>query len=78
MIDELSLFNIELSASDVESIFNNGIPNNISNLNTINWWRMGDHSSDSPTNNEVITTITDSGENENDATQSSISYKPLF
>jgi hypothetical protein len=41
-IDEVALFNSELSASDVTSIYNSGIPNDLSSLSPISWWRMGD------------------------------------
>ena len=42
-IDEVSIFNTELSASDVTSIYNSGVPNDISNISgLISWWRMGD------------------------------------
>jgi hypothetical protein len=44
LIDEVALFNSELSASDVTSIYNNGVPNNLNDLSTppLSWWRMGD------------------------------------
>lgn len=42
LIDEFAIFNYELSASDVSAIYNNGVPNNISSLNPLGWWRMGD------------------------------------
>ena len=41
-IDEVAVFNTELSASDVTSIYNSGIPNDISSLNPVGWWRCGD------------------------------------
>ena len=41
-LDEISIFNTELSASDVSTIYGTGTPNNISTLNPISWWRMGD------------------------------------
>ena len=42
-IDEVSLFNTELSASDVTSIYNSGTPNDISAMSgLVSWWRMGD------------------------------------
>jgi hypothetical protein len=45
LIDEVSFFNSALSASDVSSIYNSG-PNDISSLNPVGWWRMGDTGSD--------------------------------
>ena len=44
LIDEVSIFNAELSASDVTTIYNDGIPNNLNDLSTppLSWWRMGE------------------------------------
>lgn len=42
-VDEASYFNSELSASDVTSIYNSGVPNDISSLNPVGWWRMGEN-----------------------------------
>ena len=43
-MDEVSVFNSELSASDVTTIYNSGIPNNLNDLSTppLSWWRMGE------------------------------------
>jgi hypothetical protein len=43
-IDEVAIFNSELSASDVTNIYNGGIPNNLNDLSTppLSWWRMGE------------------------------------
>lgn len=43
-IDEVALFNTELSLSDVTTIYNGGIPNNLNDLTAppLSWWRMGD------------------------------------
>lgn len=41
-IDEVSIFNTELSASDVTTIYNGGVPNDISSLSPVSWWRMGE------------------------------------
>jgi len=44
LIDELSIFNSELSQSDITSIYNSGVPNDISNISgLISWWRMGEN-----------------------------------
>lgn len=42
-IDEVSYFDSELSASDVTSIYNGGVPNDISSLSPVGWWRMGEN-----------------------------------
>jgi hypothetical protein len=41
-MDEVSVFNSELSASDVTSIYNGGVPNNLNDLSTppLSWWRF--------------------------------------
>lgn len=62
LIDELAVFNTELSSSNVTSIYNSGTPNDLSSFSPVNWWRMGDDDSGSGT------TITDQGSGGNDAT----------
>ena len=63
-IDEASVFNTELSQSDVTTIFNNGTPNDISSLSPISWWRMGEEASW----NGSQWTLTDQGSGGNNAT----------
>jgi hypothetical protein len=41
-LDEVSYFTSELSSGDVSTIYNSGIPNDISSLNPVGWWRCGD------------------------------------
>ena len=43
LIDEVAIFNTELSQLQVDSIYNGGIPNDLSSLNPISWWRMGEN-----------------------------------
>tara|TARA_B100001093_G_scaffold447793_1_gene452950 strand:+ start:1461 stop:2252 length:792 start_codon:yes stop_codon:yes gene_type:complete len=62
LIDEVSFFNSALSASNVTDIYNSGVPNNISSLNPVGWWRMGDN------DGGTGTTITDQGSGGNDGT----------
>jgi hypothetical protein len=59
-IDEVSLFNSELSSGDVSTIYNSGIPNDISSLNPVGWWRCGD--------GDTSPTLTDNGSGGNDGT----------
>lgn len=54
-IDEAAIFNSALSSSDITNIYNSGAPADISSLNPVGWWRMGDNDSESGT------TITDQG-----------------
>jgi len=42
IIDEVAFFNSELSASNVTAIYNSGVPSDLTSLNPIAWWRMGD------------------------------------
>ena len=62
LIDELAVFNTELSSSNVSTIYNSGVPSDISALSPVNWWRMGDN--DGGTGN----TITDQGSGGNNTT----------
>jgi len=63
-IDETAIFNTELSGgfagSDVTSIYNSGVPNDISSLNPISWWRCGD--------DDTSPTLTDNGSGGNNGT----------
>ena len=83
LIDEVSYFGSALSASNISSMYNSGTPTDISELNPISWWRMGDGTGDTnssggtPSNGESIGTIKDQI-GDNDATQSTASNKPTF
>ena len=63
-VDECAVFSTQLSASDVATIYNSGVPNDISSLNPLSWWRMGD----GDTWNGSTWTLTDNGSGGNDAT----------
>jgi hypothetical protein len=43
-VDEFAIFTNTLSSSDVTSIYNSGVPNDISSLNPVAWYRMGENS----------------------------------
>ena len=63
-MDEYAIFDTVLSASDVASIYNSGVPNDISGINyLIGWWRNGD-----PTGTGAYPTIVDQSTNSNDGT----------
>ena len=64
LIDETAIFNSELSASDVSTIFNNGVPQDISSLSPVSHWRMGENA----TWNGSTWTLTDQGSGGNNAT----------
>ena len=62
-IDEVAVFNTELSASDVRDIYNSGEPSSLSSYSSlVSWWRMGDN------NGGAGTTITDEGGGGNNGT----------
>jgi hypothetical protein len=62
LIDEASVFNSVLSASDITAIYNSGVPADISSLSPVGWWRMGDN------DGATGTTITDQGSGGNNGT----------
>jgi hypothetical protein len=64
-IDEVSLFNTELSQSDITSIYNSGAANDISSLSPLSWWRCGD--------NDTAPILTDNGSGSNDGTMTNFS-----
>lgn len=41
-IDEVAFWDSELSASDVTNIYNSGVPNDLTSLSPVSWWRMGE------------------------------------
>jgi hypothetical protein len=64
-IDETSIFNSELSQSDVTSIYNGGVPNDLASLSPLSWWRCGD--------GDTSPTLTDNGSGGNDGTMTNFS-----
>jgi hypothetical protein len=74
LIDEFSAFDSVLTASQITSIYNSGVPGDLSSLSPIGWWRMGDGEGDTnsgggtPENNDVIGTVVDQGSGGNNAT----------
>jgi len=59
LIDEVAIFNTELSASDVTNIYNSGTPSDISSISSlVSWWRFEGSG----------TTATDSATGGNDGT----------
>ena len=60
-IDELSIYNVALTQSDVTTIWNNGVPSDISSINGLtNWWRCGD--------GDTAPTLLDNGSGGNNGT----------
>ena len=61
-MDEVALWDSALTSSNVTAIYNSGVPNDLSALSPVNWWRMGD------INGASGVTITDQGSGSNNAT----------
>jgi len=65
-IDEVAIFNTELSASDITTIYNSGVPNDLTGTSgLVSWWRMGD--------GDTAPTITDKGGGGNNGTMNNFS-----
>lgn len=77
-LDDIAVFDVSLSSSDVTDIYNSGVPTDISSLSPKMYYRFGDDSNDSPSNGGTIASATDSSGNGNDATQSTASNQPTF
>jgi len=65
-IDEVAIFNTELSASDITTIYNSGAPNDLTGTSgLVSWWRMGD--------GDTAPAITDKGGGGNNGTMNNFS-----
>jgi len=73
-IDEVSLFNSELSQGDIDTIYNNGVPNNLNDLSNppLSWWRMGEEAT--YTGREWV--LTDQGSGGNDGFSNTLPAPP--
>jgi hypothetical protein len=71
-LDEVAIFSTALGLSDAQTIYNNGIPNNISSLSPVSWWRMGENA----TYAGGQWTLTDQGSGGNDGTSSTLPAPP--
>lgn len=71
-IDEVSLFDVELSAADVTTLYNEGLPYTVAaDTGLIGWWRMGDGTI---TGDSIATfpTIPDDSSNSNNGTMTNM------
>jgi hypothetical protein len=59
-IDEVAVWSSVLSGSNITSVYNSGSAGNITSLNPVHWWRMGDN------NGGTGTTISDQGSSASD------------
>jgi hypothetical protein len=50
LMDEVAIFNSELSATNISDIYNSGVPTDISSLDPVAWWRMEEGSGSSVVN----------------------------
>ena len=64
-IDEVSVYNSELSSSNITSIYGTGVPNDITSLSPLSWWRCGD--------GDTAPTLTDNGSGGNNGTMTNFS-----
>jgi len=62
-IDEVSVYNSELSAANAVTLYNGGTPADISGLSPLGWWKMGD-----PGGTAEYPTMVDSGSSSTDGT----------
>ena len=69
-LDEVSYFSSALSSTDIETIYNNGVPNNLNELSTLPtiWYRMGESASWDGSNWNLV----DQGTGGNDAVSQNI------
>lgn len=68
-MDDVSYFTSELSASDVNTIYGTGVPNDISSLNPVGWWRA-----EKVTFDGTNWTLIDQGSGSNNGTSSSMPF----
>jgi hypothetical protein len=61
-IDELAVWNSELTSAQINDIYNGGVPASLTSLSPVSWWRMGEN------NAGTGTTITDQGSGTNNLT----------
>lgn len=64
-MDEVSVYDYELTASNVTAIYGTGVPNDITSLNPLSYWRCGD--------GDTSPTLTDNGSASNDGTMTNFS-----
>jgi len=62
-VDEFAVWNNDQSAN-ISSIYNGGTPNDLTSLNPVSWWRMGDA--------DTFPTITDNGSGGNNGTMTNM------
>ena len=72
-IDEVSIWDKKLDASDVTSLYNGGTPTDLTGMsNLVGWWRMGD-----PNGTAAFPTIVDQSTNSNDGTMTNMTSSDI-
>ncbi len=71
-IDEVAVFNSELSQPDIDAIYGTGVPNDLTSLSPLSWWRMGEEANYAG----GTWTLTDQGSGGNDGTSTSLPAPP--
>ena len=71
-LDEMAVFSTALGATQINSIYNSGVPNDLSSLSPVHWWRMGEAANHSG----GTWTLTDQGSGSNDGTSTTIPAPP--
>jgi hypothetical protein len=82
LIDEVSIFNFALTdegvsvgqtaGGQIAEIYNGGVPNDLTSLNPLSWWRMGEAANYAG----GVWTLTDQGSGGNDGTSTTIPAPP--
>ena len=70
LIDEVSVFNSVLSQTDINTIYGTGSPSDLSTLNPIGWWRMGEEATFN--SGTGVWTMVDQGSGGNNATSNNM------
>jgi len=70
LVDEVSTFNSILSQTDINTIYGSGTPSNISSLNPVAWYRMGEEGTFN--SGTGVWTLTDQGSGGNNATSNNM------
>jgi len=72
-IDEVAIWNSELTSGNITTIYNSGEPDDISSLSPLSWWRMGEDA----TFNGTDFTLPDNGSASNTGTSSGMVLNDL-
>ena len=74
-LSNTAIWNTELTSTQIETIYNNGSPNDISSLNPVSWWKL--NAADTFDRSTSTWTINDYGSGSNDGTSSGMDFSKL-